>query len=542
MKAGTLGAVIVIAGGAALGAAIFGKDKAQLALAQSKLDDGRKLLDQGKTAEALEEFTRALDSALHVGGVSGSRPQALDVARDAGRAIHLCEELLKLQAGEPSALATVDAAIKDPHGLAKEPLEKVASKRLAQIIYETAKELERLAIEEDRISAEDAGRVKAEYHELARTAFKVAGKVAQEGGFDWVGPCDDGARRAEARALVAEALASNASDAPDAGDKARDFADRANKLLDTDPFKGTGESDTLKKAVASIAAEAQDRALVDAFKTSVNEAWDAVGTNQLGKLLAKAQGITVPKLAGGYRTYSTLDGQVSELKGRLEKVVLAATDFQDMVLALEKGDVKVYVDRTEVTNEAWKKFTDEKKPYTDGRNAEVWGSDDGASMAADLLDASFKAPGPATWTNGTFPDGKASHPVAGISPLEARAFARARGKRLPSYDEWLGAAGRPGTLYPWGNEWREGGGNVKGTDTQPVGSSPRGATSTDAVDMIGNVREIVEDGKDLYAVGGSYSSAPEAATLKAKVRVLETARPVDQGFRCARELKWNKGE
>src|SRR5436190_4717464 len=107
MKAGTIGALIVLVGGAALSGAIFAKDKAQLLRSQQCYEEGRKLLGTGKPTEALEQFTKSLDSALVVGGITGLRPSALEVAQDARKAIDVCEALVALQAGDVNALATV---------------------------------------------------------------------------------------------------------------------------------------------------------------------------------------------------------------------------------------------------------------------------------------------------------------------------------------------------------------------------------------------------------------------------------------------------
>lgn len=541
MKAGTIGACIVLAAGAALSGAVFAKDKAQLSRSLKAYEEGRRLLTEGKPQEALTSFTKSLESALVVGGITGSRPAALDVAQDARKAISVCEALVALQAGDVNALATIDLALKDTgaRALPKEPLEKVEAKRLAQLAMTTAETLEKLALDEDKIAPENAGRVKAEYHTVAAQAFVVAAKVAKDGEFDWVQLAEQGEKRARTRSYVAEALAANAADD---GANARKFAELAAKALDAEPFQGTDEPTKLKAAIRTISAESNDRAKVNAFEKEVADLVAKVGTNELGSLLAAVEATTPPTLEGGHRAASVLDGKKGVAASLLAKVKVVAIDFKDMVLAVDKGEVKVYVDKFEVTNGAYKRFMTEKKPYDDdGRTTAMWGDEEAKQKAAFFFDASLKTRGPATWQGQSFAEGKEKHPVAGVSALEARAFARANDKRLPSRDEWLGAAGTPGTSYPWGDEWRDDCANVKGQDgkeTSPVGSFAPGNSKPGAADLIGNVRELVEDGSEVRTVGGSYTSKPDAATLKDAQPVPLAARQKEQGFRCAKELRW----
>ena len=65
-------------------------------------------------------------------------------------------------------------------------------------------------------------------------------------------------------------------------------------------------------------------------------------------------------------------------------------------------------------------------------------------------------PGPRTWSNQTFPEGKADYPVTDITWYEAAAYAAFRGKRLPTIFQWEKAA-RNGfvpaagvSAMPWG--------------------------------------------------------------------------------------------
>ena len=129
-----------------------------------------------------------------------------------------------------------------------------------------------------------------------------------------------------------------------------------------------------------------------------------------------------------------------------------------------------YIDRTEVTNEDYKKF----------------------------VDATGHKP-PDAWETGSFPDGKEKFPVTGVTWQDASDYAKWAGKRLPSESEWEAAArGSDAQTYPWGNEWRKGLSNTGTKATVEVGSYPAGASPCGALDMIGNVWEWTADEFALY--------------------------------------------
>ncbi len=110
---------------------------------------------------------------------------------------------------------------------------------------------------------------------------------------------------------------------------------------------------------------------------------------------------------------------------------------------------------------------------------------------------------PRYWQGTSFPDGKANHPVWGVSWGDAVAYCQWLGAqtgvqyRLPTEAEWEKAArGTDGREYPWGDAFDPGRCNsaLSGIgDTTPVGIFPDGASLCGALDMAGNVEEWTSD-------------------------------------------------
>lgn len=184
-----------------------------------------------------------------------------------------------------------------------------------------------------------------------------------------------------------------------------------------------------------------------------------------------------------------------------------------------------YIDKTEVTNRAYKQFC-EATGY----------------------------PVPPHWKNNTYPDGTANVPVTRVNWWEAGAYAAWAGKRLPTEAEWEKAArGTDRRTFPWGDAW-DGGRAVFGTrDPQDVGSKPEGASPCGALDMAGNVYEWVNDWYKGYP-GAPHQFAEYGTTFKVtrgggfsgfeficRTYYRSVARPASRsewiGFRCAKDAK-----
>lgn len=147
-----------------------------------------------------------------------------------------------------------------------------------------------------------------------------------------------------------------------------------------------------------------------------------------------------------------------------------------------------YIDRHEVTNARYAEFCE-----ATGRALPMfWGMD------------AFRS-GPA------FPD----HPVVGVSWNDAVAYARWRGKRLPSEAEWERAArgGREGAAFAHGDTLTpEDANHARSAHGGPVAVGSYPANGYGLFDMTGNVCEWVADryAADSYATGGGRDPAGPA--------------------------------
>ena len=147
-----------------------------------------------------------------------------------------------------------------------------------------------------------------------------------------------------------------------------------------------------------------------------------------------------------------------------------------------------YIDVHEVTNEEFAQFVKEKH---------------------------HKAP--LGWKGEDYPSGEGNYPVVGVSWNDANEYAKWKGRRLPTEEEWeFAARGPESRLYPWGDEWEPGQANVAGANPSfaEVGKF-KGESPFGVLDMLGNAWEWTASDFKAYQ-GGSLSSAYSGKTnLKA---------------------------
>jgi formylglycine-generating enzyme required for sulfatase activity len=139
-------------------------------------------------------------------------------------------------------------------------------------------------------------------------------------------------------------------------------------------------------------------------------------------------------------------------------------------------------------------------------------------------------------TQCTAPTGPADLPVVNITVAQARAFARWKGKRLPTALEWERAArGIDGNRYPWGDAADPSRANVRDNPSlrehalMPV----RSFAPTPLYQLVGNAWEIVESAGAPEIRGGSFHTLLSEAAIVQGKPVAETYSADDIGFRCA---------
>jgi eukaryotic-like serine/threonine-protein kinase len=167
-----------------------------------------------------------------------------------------------------------------------------------------------------------------------------------------------------------------------------------------------------------------------------------------------------------------------------------STPTGEMVLIPAGTMPAFYMDRTEVTNEAYGQFCSVKqRPLPPG-----------------------------------FPQNHPDLPVVNITIVDAQEFAKWAGKRLPNRAEWEAAArGADGRAYPWGSKHDASLANVSDNATLsthallPVSSFTQGASPHGVLQMAGNAWEFVDE-----------LTTPSAGALEAFARLMTPPPTADE--------------
>jgi serine/threonine-protein kinase len=185
-----------------------------------------------------------------------------------------------------------------------------------------------------------------------------------------------------------------------------------------------------------------------------------------------------------------------------------------------------FLDKYEVTNQAYKKFVD----ATGHPIPKHW-----------IVDKSYSP-------------NEAEFPIRYVSWEDAVAYARWANKRLPTEEEWEYAArgGSQGLLYPWGNEKQVGYANVDLRDRfepAPVGMFVKDKSPFGIFDMAGNVSEWVQNFyTEKYGAkpdvnfriyrGGNALDDPKPNTFRwyDHPRDILDKNKLRVGFRCAKDV------
>jgi len=210
-----------------------------------------------------------------------------------------------------------------------------------------------------------------------------------------------------------------------------------------------------------------------------------------------------------------------------------------------------YIDKYEVTVGAYRKFA--KAPSGDYRKFAK-----GETSSPSILLIGGLTGERARMKKMRVPIADDDFPMSDVSYMEAEAYCKSMGKRLPTEEEWEKAArGTDGRIWPWGNKFKTGMANTlesKENGTIQSGSFPTDVSPYDVYDMAGNLMEWTSSwyepypgskierpqfGKEYKVIKGGTWSAPSIPFSRAAhrhpVRPTENNHSHRYGFRCAKD-------
>ncbi|MEE9491036.1 MAG: SUMF1/EgtB/PvdO family nonheme iron enzyme, partial [Dehalococcoidia bacterium] len=206
-----------------------------------------------------------------------------------------------------------------------------------------------------------------------------------------------------------------------------------------------------------------------------------------------------------------------------------------------------FMDRYEVSNHKYQEFVKAGGYLQKG----LWNfpfMENGQTLSWETAMQRFRdrtgLAGPRNWVNQEYPEGKANHPVTGITWYEAQAYAEFVGKSLPTVFQWEKAARDGaithfvGVVMPWGLVRTKGAtlarANFDGRDTMPVDSYEFGLSPYGSYNMAGNVKEwcLNERTGGFVTTGGSWEGPNYLFRHFGAVPGLQSTRSL--GFRCVK--------
>ncbi len=203
-------------------------------------------------------------------------------------------------------------------------------------------------------------------------------------------------------------------------------------------------------------------------------------------------------------------------KGFTEKIL--GKDQSIMVL-IDDVSRPFWIDKYEVTNASYQKC------IKDG-NCSIIDSNVGEEISQDTFN---------------------SLPVVNVSWNHAKDYCEWAGKRLPTKDEWLEAAGvDKDYLYPWGKRVSERMPvNANGENGKPVAANtyPEGCSFYGVCNLLGNVWEWVFssnpelDSEQQSIMGGGWRTFSGDLNNRIEGKMNKTESADDVGFRCASDIE-----
>lgn len=297
---------------------------------------------------------------------------------------------------------------------------------------------------------------------------------------------------------------------------------------------------------------------------------ELVGTTPINNLrIARGQYILYVEKNGNAKTERTVSGTI--MRAGNQRVLPPPLSVQQKLIELDKipermvfvpgGDYRLvawarptdarvrlddfFIDKYEVSNQEYKEFINAggylkkqfwKYPFVKDGKTLSW------EEAIDELKDRTGLPGPRSWSNRNFPEGKAEYPITDITWYEAAAYAAFRGKQLPTIFQWEKAA-RNGNVSPFGNympwgifypgdtlDYRA---NFNNNGTLPVSSSEFGMSPFGGYNMAGNVSEwsLNETSEGLIATGGAWGDPSYTFAKYGTFPGFYSSNKL--GFRCA---------